>query len=129
MIGRWDAHVASCRAHEALNVPVLCMQALDAHAEAAEECGSMEAREALLATLQCLHALLSGAAGMRGMLEVGSMRCPIMKLATAQEASRFAPAHRKHAAGHLIASSCRSRSSGTQLGPKSNDVCSSQQPD
>ncbi|BDA46913.1 probable formin-like protein 13 at C-terminar half [Coccomyxa sp. Obi] len=50
----------------------LLLQALDAHGEAAEECGSMEAREALLATLQCLHALMSGAAGMRGMLEVDS---------------------------------------------------------
>ena len=46
------------------------LQALDAHAEAAEEAGGGEAREALLASLQCVHALMSGAAGMRGMLAV-----------------------------------------------------------
>ncbi len=62
-----------CTTHKAEDVRVSHVQALDAHGEAAEDHGSMEAREALLATLQCLHALMSGAAGMRGMLEVGPM--------------------------------------------------------
>ena len=42
-----------------------CLQALEVHASAA---GEPEAQEAMLVTLQCMHALMSGAGGMHGVL-------------------------------------------------------------
>ena len=44
---------------------IACLQALEVHANAA---GEPEAHEAMLVTLQCMHALMSGAGGMHGVL-------------------------------------------------------------
>ncbi len=44
------------------------MQALEVHADAA---GEPDAHEAMLVALQCMHALMSGAGGMHGVLSTG----------------------------------------------------------
>ena len=57
------------------------MQALEVVAESSEDDGgwggSGEAAETLLVTLQCLHALMSGGAGMAGVLQV-QVRSPTL---------------------------------------------------
>ena len=71
---RWCSHVPGKLAGLSRSLNAKCVQALEVLAESSEDDegwgGSGEAAETLLVTLQCLHALMSGGAGMAGVLQV-----------------------------------------------------------